>query len=87
MYATNANKYDRVKDGLNLKSINHYSLKTQSSGVPSVVGMGLRDAISTLENAGYNVDFDGVGCVVSQLPAAGAMATKGDKIKLRLSYI
>ena len=34
-----------------------------------------------------NVDFDGVGCVVSQLPAAGTMATKGDKIKLRLSYI
>lgn len=87
MYAANAAKYERVKDGLNLKSINHYTLKTQSSGVPSVVGMGLRDAISTLENAGYNVDFDGVGCVVSQLPAAGTMATKGDKIKLRLSYI
>lgn len=88
MYATNAEtKYDNIKNGLNIGSINHYTTKPHSSGVPSVVGMGLRDAIATLERAGYNVEFDGVGHVVSQLPAAGTSVTKDEKIKLKLSHI
>lgn len=55
-----------------------------TAGVPDVVGLGLRDALKRLENAGYNVGFTGSGYVSAQLPAPGENVPKGTKVTLHL---
>ncbi len=55
------------------------------SGVPDVTGYGLRDAIAVLEQAGYNVDFSGVGYVASQTPSPGHNSARGTRVKLTLT--
>ncbi len=52
--------------------------------VPDVKGVSIREALATLEGAGYAVDFDGVGYVYAQAPEAGTKASPGTKIKLSL---
>lgn len=52
--------------------------------VPDVKGMGLKDAIYAIENNGYKCIYEGIGHVVSQIPAAGKICTKGETIKLVL---
>lgn len=52
--------------------------------VPDVKGMGLKDAIYAIENNGYRCTYEGIGHVVSQIPAAGKICTKGETIKLVL---
>ena len=51
--------------------------------VPNVKGLGLRDAVSLLEKAGYTVSFEGHGIVTAQNPAAGDTA-HSQKISLTL---
>lgn len=51
--------------------------------VPDVKGMGLREAISLLEKAGYRVNFEGHGVVAAQVPAAGDSA-RNHTIALKL---
>lgn len=58
--------------------------RPSSKGVPSVVGLGLRDAIAALEKSGYNVRFKGSGYVASQAPAAGTELARGSHITLSL---
>ena len=52
--------------------------------VPDVKGLGIKDAIYAIENNGYKCIYEGVGHVVSQIPAAGQIRTKGETIKLVL---
>ena len=53
-------------------------------GVPSVIGMGLRDGLQTLEARGYTVTFTGKGKIREQIPRPGTVST--DKsIRLLLS--
>ncbi|MFM2267421.1 MAG: hypothetical protein RL757_862 [Bacteroidota bacterium] len=51
--------------------------------IPSVVGMGLRDALFILENRGVRVKFSGYGKVVAQSLNPGAPA-KGAEMSIRL---
>ena len=51
--------------------------------VPDVTGMGLREAITLLEKAGYRVNFEGHGVVAAQVPAAGD-TTRNHQIALKL---
>lgn len=51
--------------------------------VPSVVGMGLRDALFVLENKGFKVEVEGSGKVVLQSVRAGTPA-RGQTVKLTL---
>ncbi|HMQ46484.1 MAG TPA: penicillin-binding protein [Saprospiraceae bacterium] len=54
--------------------------------VPNVYGLGLRDAVHLLENAGLRVTVvEGAGKVRSQSITAGARIKKGTPIKLRLN--
>ncbi len=53
--------------------------------VPSVIGMGAKDAIAILENIGLKVHFQGVGRVTSQSLQAGASFRKGNTIFIRLN--
>lgn len=59
-------------------------VKVYDSKVPRVTGMGLRDAIYILENAGLHVSVIGAGSVAEQWPQAGTYFEKGDKVNLIL---
>ena len=52
--------------------------------VPDLKGMGLKDAIYTIENNGYRCSYEGAGHVVSQSPAAGTKYNKGQTIRIVL---
>lgn len=53
--------------------------------IPNVVGMGLRDAIYLLENAGLIVSVQGSGRITSQSIAAGSRYQKGSRITISLN--
>jgi cell division protein FtsI (penicillin-binding protein 3) len=59
-------------------------LETPDGQVPSVVGMGLKDALWTIERLGLRVDFSGKGRVVGQFPEAGATVRRGAVITITL---
>ena len=62
------------------------AMDLQESEVPDVRGMGLRDALYLLENAGLKVDYQGMGTVKSQSIAPGTPLQKEvTTIQLRLS--
>ncbi len=52
--------------------------------VPDVVGMGLRDAVYILENAGLEVDPVGVGKVRKQSIKAGTKVSNGTRVRIEL---
>lgn len=52
--------------------------------IPNVKGLGLKDAIYTIENCGYKCDFEGIGHVVSQSPNPGTKAKNGSTVKIVL---
>jgi cell division protein FtsI (penicillin-binding protein 3) len=52
--------------------------------VPSVVGMGLKDALYLLENRGLRVSFSGYGKVVAQSLNPGSVAFPGNVIAIKL---
>ena len=58
--------------------------KTPEESIPSVKGMGARDAIYLLEKAGLHVTISGKGKVVGQSIPAGARLIKGQRITLTL---
>lgn len=53
--------------------------------VPSVMGMGLKDAVYLLENRGMAIEIRGRGKVVDQSLVAGTHFNKGQKIQLLLN--
>lgn len=53
--------------------------------VPNVVGMGIKDALPLLENAGLNVTFKGHGIITDQSLRANDVYQKGQHIQLTLS--
>lgn len=67
-----------------MKAKNISTDRTEGSPVPDVTGMGLTDAIYTIENCGYICEYSGMGHVHKQIPAAGATAKKGQTIKIVL---
>jgi cell division protein FtsI (penicillin-binding protein 3) len=60
------------------------ALQIKENMVPSVVGMGLRDAVYLLESQGLNVKPVGRGAVVKQSLPAGAKIEKGQQIVIEL---
>ena len=56
--------------------------RQQLSGVPSVVGMGAKDAVYLLESRGLRVGISGTGKVFSQSQQPGSMIVKGSRIYL-----
>ncbi|MDX1407328.1 MAG: penicillin-binding protein, partial [Saprospiraceae bacterium] len=52
--------------------------------LPDLRGMGLRDAVFLLENAGLEVTTSGVGKVVRQSVKAGTQVSKGTRVQLVL---
>ena len=58
---------------------------TEANRVPNVVGMGAKDAVYLLENAGLKVQLSGMGKVKSQSIPAGNTLHKGKTIQLKLN--
>lgn len=58
-----------------------------AGAVPDVTGLGVREAVVRLEEAGYNVAFDGIGYVTEQTPPAGSPAKAGQRVRLKLKQI
>jgi cell division protein FtsI (penicillin-binding protein 3) len=52
--------------------------------VPSVIGMGARDAVYLLESKGLRVTISGVGKVKRQSIAGGTKVHRGETIKIYL---
>ena len=55
-----------------------------SNTVPSVIGMGAKDAVYALENTGLQVNLSGQGEVYSQSLNAGSTAIRGQVITIQL---
>jgi len=53
--------------------------------MPNVVGMGLKDGLFILENAGLYVDFSGRGSIVQQSIPPGSVIQKGNSVWLQMS--
>lgn len=64
-------------------AVSGFSFK--ESVVPDVMGMGLKDAIYLLENAGFHVSAAGAGKVVSQSIEPGVQLKNHETIKLELN--
>lgn len=56
--------------------------KKSSPGVPSVIGMGAKDAVYLLESKGLKVGISGAGKVVSQSQQPGIRIVRGSRINL-----
>ena len=52
--------------------------------VPNMKGLGLKDALYSIENCGYRCVYSGSGHVTSQSPAPGTPLQKGGTVKLTL---
>ena len=85
LYAASGSSTESLKQGIGLQSVRKMQSRKTDSGVPSVLGMGLREAVMTLEKAGINVDsLQGNGYVYSQSLPPGTKYKKGTKISLKL---
>jgi cell division protein FtsI (penicillin-binding protein 3) len=60
-------------------------METNKKATPSVVGLGLTDALYVLENKGFRTAISGRGRVVSQSIPAGTAFNKGQKITIYLN--
>lgn len=61
-----------------------YAGEEMADAVPSVIGMGLKDALWLLESKGFDVAFTGAGRVLSQSLDPGTQAVPGQTIELKL---
>lgn len=83
---TKAGRHSAVRKAAGIKSESHPKAPAAATAgtVPSVLGLGLREAVVQLENSGYNVAFSGSGYVRQQLPAHGTRLPRGSKVTLSL---
>ncbi|MDE5661079.1 MAG: transpeptidase family protein [Muribaculaceae bacterium] len=83
--ARNATLHSDLRLGAT-RAIRHPEPSAGAGTVPDVKGVSLREALATLEAAGYAVKFEGVGYVYAQNPEAGAKAVPGTRIHLALRH-
>lgn len=70
-----------------IRQMEHESLETgldKLNEVPDLEGLGLKDALFSVENCGYRCVYTGSGHVVQQSPAPGTEMKKGGTVTLRL---
>ena len=87
LYASNDKKrHNTLAAGLHLPTSTIISAPSPSDPglVPDVRGLGIREAVVTLEKAGFNVNFTGTGYVASQSPAPRNRLPKGSKVSITL---
>lgn len=89
LYATSTdeNAYESLSASIPIKgSRRGRNPRTTPSGtVPEVTGLGMREAVNRLEQAGYSVTITGKGYVMKQTPAAGDTIPPGHTVTLHLT--
>ena len=75
---------DWVKVNSSEKTMQMVEKKVQKSIVPDVTGMGARDAVFLLENAGLKVRIQGAGKVLRQSIQPGSR-TNGQQVSIYLN--
>jgi cell division protein FtsI (penicillin-binding protein 3) len=73
----------RIADSTGIRSA---AIAYDKQTIPSVIGMGLRDAIYLLEQRGIKVQFTGVGPVIEQSLPAGSKVIPGTPVMLSLGF-
>ncbi|MDR2127289.1 MAG: PASTA domain-containing protein [Prevotellaceae bacterium] len=81
---SDAKNNEWVKVSKNNSTLTVTKMQIDKGKVPSVINMGLRDAMYLLEQSGLKVRFSGRGKVKSQSIAAGSTVEKGTSINLEL---
>ena len=87
LYGTNLpTRHKTVRRAAGIQSESHPAAPhtTPDGTVPSVLGLGLREAVVALESRGYDVKFNGTGYVRQQIPAQGTPLPKGKEVTLAL---
>jgi len=86
LYATSKGSQDAyIKKSIGARAVKVFEKPAQPArGVPNVKGLGIREAIARLENAGLCVRFNGTGYVVAQSLPAGSEYQRGQVINLQL---
>ncbi|SFO17226.1 cell division protein FtsI (penicillin-binding protein 3) [Chitinophaga sp. YR627] len=74
-----------VSPRVNDKKITFAAVKQAKGGVPDVTGMGLKDALYLLENAGMRVIVKGAGKVTNQSIPGGSLLERNQTIVIELS--
>lgn len=79
-------RHKSIRRAAGIKSESHPAVpRTMPAGtVPSVLGLGLREAVVALEKEGYDVRFNGTGYVKQQVPSEGTPYPKGKVVELAL---
>ncbi len=87
LYASNdGNRHNILGSGLHMPGGTVITAPQPSDPglVPDVRGLGIREAVVTLEKAGFNVKFSGIGYVETQSPAPRSRAPRGSKVTITL---
>ena len=86
LWALDPNWGNILKERSEIPQMKPEYIGTRKDGgmVPETMGMGLMDAIYAIENNGYKCQYEGIGHVVRQIPAAGSKYKKGETIKIVL---
>ena len=77
-------QYARIEHQSDSEQLTFKEIQIPAGLVPNVVGMGAKDAVFALEQAGLRVNFTGRGKVVSQSVSPGQNVTKGQTIAIEL---
>jgi cell division protein FtsI (penicillin-binding protein 3) len=81
----NSGNAEWVASSSNTKGVILTRKEGTKTGIPNVLGMGLKDALYLLENSGASVRINGKGTVVKQVPQAGSKIAKGTSVYIELS--
>jgi len=87
IYCLNPEWGEQVKENGSMPRMAKTRLMTSESSlgqVPDLKGLGLMDAIYSIENCGYRCVYEGSGHVKSQDPTPGTNYSKGNTITIRL---
>lgn len=86
LYATTSNsKVQRLENDFGFDDYGHFSTPVcHGSGIPDVVGLGVREALVLLEESGFVPKFSGAGYVAAQSPLPGTDAPYGSTVMLTL---
>lgn len=88
LFATsNSKAYTHLKEDYNLSSSRQWKdpSSTPDGTTPSLIGLGLREAVSAIEKSGCDVKFSGSGFVMEQVPAPGAPLPSDHVINISLT--
>ena len=80
--ACSQERFSGIMGGLGAQTAKRFKLPASNDRgqVPDVAGMGVREALARIEDAGYVFTPKGSGYAIRQTPAAGTPAKRGQKV-------